>query len=191
MSSSVAVGAGVSPKVRLEQLFEELAELCGQRNVIDGRIVDVVAEMDRSDMWGMTGCRSVAALVAWRTGCSPSNAATIAAVAQRVEEFPRCTEALREGRLSVDQVGVIADRGGDGSDGHYVEVAAVSTVAPLRTAVKLEPKPDPIRPPSPNPDAASARPPVVRVGSTPPGRSPCRNWTRRGCRLRWIRTGRR
>jgi hypothetical protein len=95
------------------------------------------------------------------------------------------------GRLSVDQVGVIADRGGDGSDGHYVEVAAVSTVAPLRTAVKLEPKPDPIRPPSPNPDAASARPPVVRVGSTPPGRSPCRNWTRRGCRLRWIRTGRR
>jgi hypothetical protein len=28
--------------------------------------------------------------VAWRTGCSPSNAATIAAVAQRVEQFPQC-----------------------------------------------------------------------------------------------------
>ncbi|WP_156749403.1 HNH endonuclease signature motif containing protein, partial [Mycobacterium sp. E1747] len=128
---------------RLDVLFEELAELCGQRNAIDGRIVEVVAEIDRDGLWGNTGARSIPALVAWKTGCSPANAHTIATVAGRVEEFPRCAQGMREGRLSLDQVGVIAARAGEGSDEHYAGLAAVATVNQLRTAVKLEPRPEP------------------------------------------------
>ena len=56
-------------------LFEELAELTGQRNAIDGRIVEIVAEIDRDELCGATGCRSVAALVAWKFGSSSTNAA--------------------------------------------------------------------------------------------------------------------
>ncbi|MBS9534598.1 hypothetical protein KIH27_13475 [Mycobacterium sp. M1] len=37
---------------RLEVLFEELAELTGQRNAIDGRIVEIVAEIDHDGLWG-------------------------------------------------------------------------------------------------------------------------------------------
>ena len=128
---------------RLEVLFGELAELTGQRNAIDGRIVEIVAEVDRDGLWAGTGCRSVAALVAWKTGVSPNNAGTVAAVAHRLAEFPRCAEGMREGRLSLDQVGVIAERAADGSDEHYAALASVATVAQLRTAVKLEPRPDP------------------------------------------------
>ncbi|MDQ1321379.1 MAG: hypothetical protein QG655_2623, partial [Actinomycetota bacterium] len=36
-------------------LFAELAELTGQRNAIDGRIVEIVAEVDRDELWGATG----------------------------------------------------------------------------------------------------------------------------------------
>ena len=94
-------------------------------------------------------CPSVAGLVAWKAGVSPGNAATIAAVAHRASEFPLCTEALRGGRLSLDQVGVIASRAADGSDEHYAQLASVATVNQLRTAVALEPRPDPepARPP--------------------------------------------
>ncbi len=137
------------PKERLEVLFEQLAELTGQRNAIDGRIVDIVAEIDHDELAGMTGARSVAALVAWKTGVSPANAHTIATVAHRLQEFPRCAEGMREGRFSLDQVGVIADRAADGSDAHYAELAAVATVSQLRTAVKLEPRPDPDPRPEP------------------------------------------
>ncbi len=49
----------VTPAERLEVLFEELAELAGQRNAIDGRIVEIVAEMDRDELCGATGARSV------------------------------------------------------------------------------------------------------------------------------------
>jgi Domain of unknown function (DUF222)/HNH endonuclease len=142
VSSIASSVAAATPKERLEVLFEELSELTGQRNAIDGRIVAIVAELERDDSCGMTGARSIPALVAWKTGCSPSNAATIASVAHRLEEFPRCAAGMREGRLSLDQVGVIADRAGEGSDAHYAQLAMVATVAQLRTAVKLEPCPD-------------------------------------------------
>jgi hypothetical protein len=133
----------VSPGERLEVLFEELAELTGQRNAIDGRIVEIVAEIDGEQLCGVTGARSVPALVAWKTGCSPANAHTISTIASRLAEFPRCAQGMREGRLSLDQVGVIAARAGQGSDEHYAQLARFATVTQLRTAVKCEPRPEP------------------------------------------------
>ncbi len=124
-------------------LLEELAELAGQRNAIDGRIVEIVAELDRDELCGATGARSVAALVAWKMGSSSANAHAITTIARRLEEFPRCAQGMREGRLSLDQVGVIAAQAGEGSDEHYAELARVATVNQLRTAVRLEPRPDP------------------------------------------------
>jgi Domain of unknown function (DUF222)/HNH endonuclease len=142
MSLTASPPAAVSPAERLEVLFEELAELAGQRNAIDGRIVEIVAELDRDELWGATGARSVAGLVAWKLGSSSGNAHTIATVARRLEEFPRCAAGMREGRLSLDQIGVIAARAGEGSDEHYAELARCATVNQLRTAVKLEPRPE-------------------------------------------------
>ena len=142
MSTTAAPdGVVARPDQRVDALFGELAELSGQRNAIDGRIVEIVAELDRDGLWGATGARSVAALVAWKTGCSSANASTIATVAQRLEEFPRCAQGMREGRLSLDQIGVIAGRAGEGSDEHYAELARSASVNQLHTAVKLEPRP--------------------------------------------------
>ncbi len=143
MSLTASPSAVVSPAERIDTLFDELAELAGQRNAVDGRIVEIVAELDRDELCGATGARSVAALVAWKLGWSSGNAHTITTVARRLAEFPRCAAGMREGRLSLDQVGVIAARAGEGSDEHYAELAAVATVNQLRTAVKLEPRPEP------------------------------------------------
>jgi hypothetical protein len=137
---------------RLEVLFGELAELAGQRNAIDARIVEIAAEMERDQLCGATGARSVAALVAWKLGSSSTTAHTITTVAGRLEEFPRCAAGMREGRLSLDQVGVIAERAADGSDEHYAALAEVATVSQLRTAIKLEPRPQP----DPQPEARAS-----------------------------------
>src|SRR5436190_23373010 len=80
MSSTTSPPVAMSPAERLEGLFEELAELAGQRNAIDGRIVEIVAEMDRDELCGATGARSIPALVAWKLGLSSANAHTIATV---------------------------------------------------------------------------------------------------------------
>ncbi|MDQ2635903.1 MAG: 13E12 repeat family protein, partial [Actinomycetota bacterium] len=126
-TASTTASAELSPTQRLDVLFDELAELAGQRNAIDGRMVEIVAEVDRDRLWGATGARSLSGLVAWKLGASTKNATTIAAVAQRFEEFPRCTQSLREGRVSLDQVGVIAQHGGAGSDDHYAQLIEYAT----------------------------------------------------------------
>ncbi|BBZ54861.1 HNH endonuclease signature motif containing protein [Mycolicibacterium phocaicum] len=141
-----------SPCERLDTFVVEIGELIGQRNAIDGRLVEIVAEIDRDGLWGATGARSLPALVAWKTGVSPRNAEVMVAVAHRIEEFPRCAEAMREGRLSLDQVGVVAEHAADGSDEHYAQFAESATVTQLRTAVKLEPRPDPELETKPEPE---------------------------------------
>ncbi len=151
MSLTASPPVVVNRAGRVEVLFEELAELAGQRNAIDGRIVEIVAELDRDELCGATGARSVAALVAWKLATSSANAHTMTTVARRLQEFPRCAQGMREGRLSLDQLGVIAARAGEGSDAHYAELAAVATVNQLRTAVKLEPRPEPDPRPQPQP----------------------------------------
>ncbi len=42
----------MTPAQRLEVLFDELAELTGHRNSIDGRIVEIVAEIDHDGLCG-------------------------------------------------------------------------------------------------------------------------------------------
>jgi hypothetical protein len=106
-------------------------------------VVEIVAEIDRDGLWGATGARSLTSLVAWKTGVSPRNAEVMVAVAHRIEEFPRCAESMRKGRLSLDQVGVVAEHAGEGSDEHYAQFAESATVTQLRKAVSLEPRPDP------------------------------------------------
>lgn len=153
MSSTASSSAvAVRPKDRLDVLFEELAELAGQRNAIDGRIVEIAAEVERDELCGTTGARSVSALLAWKMGLSSTSANTIVTVARRLEEFPRCAQGMQEGRLSLDQVGVIAARAGQGSDAHYAELANYATVSQLRTAVKLEPRSEPDGSPEPKPE---------------------------------------
>ena len=165
MSSTASSGAAVvSPAERVEVLFDELAELVGQRNGIDGRIVEIVAELDRDELCGATGARSIAAVVAWKMGSSTANATTIATVAHRWAQFPRCAQGMREGRLSLDQVGVIAGSAGAGSDEHYAELAAVATVSQLRTALKLEPRPQPE--PQPDPESEPEPAPEPRASIT-------------------------
>lgn len=127
---------------RVGVLFERLAELQGQRNVIDAQIVDVVRALEEDDLWAVTGARSLESCVAWKTGSSQSNAHALAEVARRAEAFPRCVAGLRAGSLSLDQVAVIAERAVDGSDEHYAALAESATVSQLRTALNLAPRPD-------------------------------------------------
>ena len=168
------------PDQRLEGLFDELAELAGQRNAIDGRIVEIVAELDRDELCGATGARSVAALVAWKIGSSSGNAHTIATVARRLEEFPRCAQGMREGRLSLDQVGVIAARAGEGSDEHYAELAAAQRSTSCAPRSSSNRDPNPIL--GPNRSPRSPRPPTR---SSPVGGSNFPASTRRSSTRHW------
>ncbi|WP_234785481.1 13E12 repeat family protein, partial [Mycolicibacterium mucogenicum] len=156
-STATSLEAPASPCERMDAFFAEIGELTGQRNAIDARLVQIAAEIDHDGLWGATGARSLTSLVAWKTGVSPRNAEVMVAVAHRLEEFPRCAEAMSEGRLSLDQVGVVAEHAADGSDEHYAQFAESATVTQLRTAVKLEPRSEPEPGSKPEPERSISK----------------------------------
>ena len=169
-STAAAFATEVSPVERLEVLFEELAELSGQRNAIDAR---VVADRGRARPRRTVRChrRPVGCGVGGLEDSARHrhNATTDRHRRPPAPEFPRCAQGMAEGRFSLDQIGVIAHGAADGSDAHYAELAAVATVSQLRTAVKLEPRPNP----NPDPAAAALDHQDQRPSSRPPGGSPC------------------
>ena len=171
MSLTAADGADVvvTPQQRLDELCEELSVLAGQRNAIDGRIAAIAAELSRDGLWAMTGAKSLPAMLAWKLGLSEANTTTLAAIAARYDEFPRCTTALTTGALSLDQVGVIAKHAGTGSDEHYIDLALNATVRQLRKAISLEPPPPPPHndqddPDQEDPDEPGPEPPPNEAG---------------------------
>ena len=146
-----------------------------QRNAIDGRIVDIVAEMDRDELCGATGARSVAALVAWKLGASSANA--------HHHHHRRAARAVSAapgacGRAAVlDQVGVIARDGPPRAPmsitRSWPRSRRSTSCAPRSNS---EPRPD--RAAAPNRSARSPRPPPR---CPPAGGSPA---ARRGRDLR-------
>ena len=87
--------------------------------------------------------------------------------------------------MSLDQVGVIAERAGDGSDAHYALLAESATVTQLRTAIKLEPRPDPDPGPRREPERS-----IIKTGDDKYafGGSSFRMPRRRRSMPRWRRT---
>jgi len=144
-----------APAVReaLDAAHDELAELCGQRNAITARLVDLVARVDAEDLWASSGAKSLVHWVTWKAGMSPSHAEELVAMARRSDELLETMAGFREGVLSEDQVAVIA-RGapaGPAADAHFAELARHASVRQLRKALRItdvsRPQPAPAAPP--------------------------------------------
>jgi hypothetical protein len=153
-----AGSSGLSPAAEVDVLCEELAELCGQQNVIAGKITGILARVE--DVLGVTGARSLEHFATWQLGVSPARARNLAAIARRRDALPVTVGLLGEGVVSEDQAAVIARRAPDGTDEHYADLARFATVSQLQTALRLAPTPPPADPqvdPVPPPDPGETR----------------------------------
>src|SRR5262245_15729467 len=94
----------VSPLDRLEA---ELAEVCGQLNVLNARLVALTAAALSADAWQGWRIHTPAQWLAWKAGLSGATARTVVAVAERVDELPVTVAAFAAGELSLEQVASI------------------------------------------------------------------------------------
>ncbi|HEX4980274.1 MAG TPA: DUF222 domain-containing protein, partial [Ilumatobacteraceae bacterium] len=115
----------------LERLEDRLADLCGHRNVLDARLVQLVAEALETGVWEMPGVVSPAHWLAWKAGLSAAHAQQLVAVARRRDELPVTFEALDAGELSFDQVAPIAAKAPRWADAEVCEFARLATVTQL------------------------------------------------------------
>lgn len=150
----IFAGASLQGPTAKERLFDEieaeLAELCGQRNAIDGRIAELVAKVDAEDLIAGTGLRSLEHFCTWQLGVSSGRAKDLVAVAERLADLPVTTGLLRDGLLSLDQTAVVAKKAPSSPDAdeHFAGLARQMTVSQLARALRSATTP---APPSPEP----------------------------------------
>ena len=150
----------------LEEIESAAAELCGQRNAITARLVELIGRLDVDALWESTGARSLEHWVAWKCGMSTRHAAELVTTARRRDELPETLAGLADGVISEDQVAVIARKAPEGMDQHFAELARSASVSQLHTALRIARQPPPAPAPVDDRPAPPAEPEVDRTVST-------------------------
>src|SRR3954469_18410790 len=128
---SVMVGTGDGAQVEAERLEAELAVVCGALNQVSARLVALTARAIESEGWAGAGIRSVEHWLVLPAGLSPGRARQVVLMARRVGVLPVVMGQFAAGRLSVDQVAVVARHAPAQVEASVAELAVSASVPQL------------------------------------------------------------
>ncbi len=120
----------------LELIEREIEALAAQVNAGSARWLELVAEFDRREGWGGTGCRSTSEWVAWRCALTPRSAREHVRVARALPELPLIRESFIRGELSYSKVRALTRVAETQSDADLLELARHATAAQLERMVR-------------------------------------------------------
>jgi hypothetical protein len=83
----------------VEELEEEIADLCAHIDAATYRLLRVIGELDRREGWG-TGFESTAHWLSWRVGIDLVTARQKVRVGRAPEHLPLISDAFRQGEVS-------------------------------------------------------------------------------------------
>jgi hypothetical protein len=90
-------------------LMEAATETARQMAALEGRLVELLGELDRREGWRAEGATSLEAWVVARCGVSVSTARAWAHVAERLFDLPQLAAGLSDGDISLDKVRAVVD----------------------------------------------------------------------------------
>ncbi len=137
-----SVGCSTATAAAARELEPQIAEVCGQLNVVCAELSRLVGEAAATGAWQGHGIRSLTHWVQWKTGLAGANVRQLVALAAARETHPRIIECFDDGRLSLDQA-AIAVECERGDDAEFAELATVLTIPQLRNAVRAANPPEP------------------------------------------------
>jgi hypothetical protein len=112
-------------------LSSRLDDLFRLRAVVDGRILELLAEVGRRESFREDGATSTEAWTAERFSVSTPTARTYAHLAERSEDLPRLAGALHRGEITLDQLRAVADMATPETDADFYAAARTCTVRQL------------------------------------------------------------
>jgi len=87
----------------VEELEDEIAELCAHIDAATYRLLRAIGELDRREAWA-TGFESTAHWLSWRVGIDVVTARQKVRVARALENLPLISAAFRKGKVSYSKV---------------------------------------------------------------------------------------
>jgi hypothetical protein len=123
----------------VEELEEEIAELCTHIDAATYRLLRAIAEFDRREAWGV-GFPSTAHWLSWRVGIDLVTAREKVRVARALEGLPRISEAFRQGKVSYSKVRAITRIGSPDNEEYLLYIAENGTACHMEALVRAWPR---------------------------------------------------
>ena len=120
----------------LERIEHEIEHLAAHINAGNARWLELLAEFDRREGWGDSGCRSCSEWVAWRCALDPRSAREHVRVARRLPELPEIRAAFARGALSFSKVRALTRIAEPDSEEDLLKLARHATAAQLERIVR-------------------------------------------------------
>ena len=113
-----------------------LAQAAGARNAAEAQLVALIADALEADSWCGHGVRSIEHWITWKLGASPGRARRYLAIARRRRDLPTAHALFDRGRLSVDQMVLIARRCPTEYECSVSEFAVLATIPQLARCLR-------------------------------------------------------
>jgi hypothetical protein len=123
----------------LEHLAEEITQLAAHLNAATSHWLGLIAEFDRREGWGASGCKSCAHWVALHCSLDPHAARERVRVARRLENLPLIAAAFARGELSYSKARALTRLEGLEDvtrEGELLEFALHATASQLERTVR-------------------------------------------------------
>ena len=132
---------GPAPELsEMERIGDEIAELAARISAAECRLLDRLRRFDAlfQEGGGLTGFKTTAHWLAWRTSMALGAARERVRVARALGELPRVSEAMRKGQLSYSKVRAITrvQVKNEEMEEEMVRLARQATAAHLETLVR-------------------------------------------------------
>ncbi len=123
------------PNADLDRLGDAIAELSAHIQAATYRLLVLIREFDQRGGWG-TGFRSCAHWLNWRTGLDLGAAREKVRVARALEDLPRISDAMRQGKLSYSKVRALTRVAKPENETELLEFALSGTAAHVESLVR-------------------------------------------------------
>ncbi|UIJ34729.1 HNH endonuclease signature motif containing protein [Allobranchiibius sp. GilTou73] len=132
---SDSAGGAVAAALSATDPLDEVGVICGRLNAAHADLIDLVADLVRTESWAIGGIRSPEHWLTCFAGVSPATARDLVRIATRSVELPALSREVHSGRLSLGQAAVVAAHTPTGYDETVVDLAVHATVPQLRRAL--------------------------------------------------------
>jgi len=116
-------------------LADQISTLAADISAATCRWLLLIAEFDRREGWGGSGCRSCADWLAWQCSLSLGTARDHVRVARRLEQLPLVREAFAAGKISYSKVRALTRVESVADEARILELANHATAAQLERMV--------------------------------------------------------
>jgi hypothetical protein len=119
-----------------EILGDRICELAAHLNAANCRLLELIAQFDHEDGWGVDGCNSCAHWLNWKCGIGQNAASEKVRVAHALSNLPLIHASFGKGEISYSKVWAMSRVATVGNEDYLLMIAKHGTAAHVETVVR-------------------------------------------------------